>query len=91
MLLGSSLCAALVGGWIYWQESYVEGEESCTQCGLCRDVDRRGPFWFRSEPYASLMTPKPIAACSDHVWVKVGCWQQDGGWSRYAAPVVVKR
>ena len=90
MLLGLSLCAAIVGGWIYWQESYVEGQETCNHCGLHRDVDRRGPFWFLSEPYASRMTPEPVAACSDHVWVRGGCWRE-GGVYAYLAPVVVKR
>lgn len=90
VLLGLSLCAALIGGWIYWEQSYVDGQETCSVCGLHRDVDRRGPFWFRSEPYASRMTPEPLAACSEHTWVKGGCWREDGGFSRYAA-VVVKR
>jgi hypothetical protein len=90
VLLGLSLCAALAGGWGYWQESYVKGQETCTRCGLRRDVDRRGRFWFRSEPHASRLTPEPTVACSGHVWVEGGCWREDG-MGIYRAPVVVKR
>lgn len=74
MLLGLFLVAAPIAGWGYWQESYVEGQEVCRVCGLHRDVDRRGPFWFRSAPYPS-RTTTTVAACSDHVWARSGGWR----------------
>lgn len=87
VLIGLALCAVLLGGSNYWMASYVDGQETCSACGLLRDVDRRGPIWFRSEPYASRMLAKPAASCPDHDWVKSGCWREDGSWIRYAAVV----
>lgn len=77
--IGLALAVIVLGAEGYWQSSYVEGQEACTACERRRDVDRRGPFWFRSEPFAVRSTPRPISACSGHSWVKVGCWRQDGG------------
>jgi hypothetical protein len=82
--IGLGIAAALVGGTAYWQRSFVHGEEACMQCGALRTVDRRGPFWTRSAPH---WRPLDVAVkeCGVHEWCPIGCWEQDGGFSRYAA------
>jgi len=83
------MAAAFIGGLLYWNVSYVSGEETCAVCGMQRDVDRRGPLWFVSEPYGTRFSaradPRP-AECKAHEWKRTGCWQEEGGFAYYAHP-----
>lgn len=83
LLVGVLLAAGVVVGWIYWHQSYVHGVESCVRCDVRREVDRRGPFWIRSDPESRAVASEP---CRAHSWVPTGCWEQDGGFARKLPP-----
>lgn len=92
VFVGLALVVLFFAGLLYWNQSYVHGEESCTRCGRERTVDRRGPFWFRSRVHlvGDVAGAQPEVECA-HEWQRVGCWQVDGGFSLYGAPHVTLR
>ena len=81
VVLGLGLAGLALGTSAYWLRSYVHGREECSQCRWVRTVDRRGPFGWVSEPASpapSLRFPAAESPCSDHQWVRRGCWYEDG-------------
>jgi hypothetical protein len=80
VLLGITLTASLAGAFAYWEMTYVQGQETCANCRAQRDVARRGPFWFRSEPR---LRGAGSETCPEHDWVRTGCWSEDGSQGLY--------
>lgn len=77
--LGLALAGLALGGFIYWNVSYVHGSQECARCHWQRSVDRRGPFWFVSEPSAPARAERSAeVACAEHDWKRVGCWFEGG-------------
>lgn len=86
VLLGSSLAVLPISGLAGWQASYVSGQETCTSCGLCRNVDRRGPLWFETEPFVPPFSrrPDPLPTdCLAHHWTRSGCWIEGSSARKY--------
>jgi tetratricopeptide (TPR) repeat protein len=88
--LGLALAVLALGTGAYWLASYLHGEEICIRCGVERDVDRRGPITWRSDPRASpYSSDSSLTECATHVWSRIGCWERGRATERCATPVVL--
>ena len=80
VMLGLFLSTPAIGAWTCWRVSNADWRETCDQCGLVREVKRRGQSWLRTAPHVSPGGPEPTVACTDHDWIKSGWGMLDGVW-----------
>lgn len=88
-MLGLGLAAGVLWASHAFLLSLASGLEVCGRCGVERDSERVGPFWFRSQVRPARSPgwrERGVAPCAEHDWKRSGCWKLDGGY-HYLAPV----